>query len=261
MSTRMTMRQKAYRTSKTSRAVLAQRRALRLAARSMGPARSWTSRTAKQGELKGMDTIITNGNPVGWVNPIISTTNTNGCAAVLNLIQTGTGSWNRIGRKTSLKSVRIKGYARAIIWQNATNDFVGNTLRLIFVWDKQPSGGTIPVFDSIFADTNQSGAESTTVFSQTAYDSLDRFRVIKDMTMDFNQDCSPAATQNNSIFVNIDEYIRLPDLESNYSGQSVPMTIADINSGALYLYARSLANAVNDTTIELNAVCRVRYTD
>lgn len=261
MFPRKTMRQKAYRGGTASRAVLAQRRALRLAARSMVPAKRWSSRMAQKGELKGMDTTIDNTTPATWTNPVLSTTNTNGSCAVLNLIQTGTGSWNRIGRKVTLKSVRIKGFAEGFIFQTATNDFNGNMMRVVLVWDKQPSGAAIPAYDDIFSETNQSGVESTVVWSQTAYDTLDRFRVIKDMTIPFEMENTVSATNATRIVVPIDEYIKLPDLESNYSGQSTPMTIADINSGALYLYARSLFNVAADSTTALYVNCRVRYTD
>ena len=53
-------------------------------------------------EKKGMDTDVT-------LSPVITTTNTTGSAFVLNLIQQGAGSWNRVGRKSHLKSLRLKG--------------------------------------------------------------------------------------------------------------------------------------------------------
>ena len=56
------------------------------------------------GELKGLDTDVSI--PSG---SLLNTTNTNGNTFVANLIQAGTGSWNRVGRKTHLKSLRLKG--------------------------------------------------------------------------------------------------------------------------------------------------------
>jgi len=250
--------------SRASAAVAAQRRALRMAARDtrlLGLPRmsQGYGGIRSGGELKGMDTIINNAT-VGF-NPVLATTNTNGSSEVLNLIQTGTGSWNRIGRKTCLKSVRVKGYAECTVFQNATNDFTGNAMRVVLVWDRQPSGATVPAFDDIFSDTNQGGAETTVMWSQPAFDTLDRFRVVKDMTIQFLAENTPAATNFTRIFVPIDEYVRLPELESNYSGQSVPMTIADINNGALYLIARAQTQNAATTEFSLEAVCRLRYVD
>jgi len=260
MSTRMTMKQKAYRGSTASRAVLAQRRALRLAARSMVPAKRWSGRPGKQGELKGLDTAINSVTPPAF-NPVVDDPGLNTSAVVLNLIQTGTGSWNRIGRKTSLKSLRIRGYAECLIFNNATSDFFGNWLRISVVWDRQPSGGTIPIWQNIFSDTSQTGAETSVPWSQPAFDTMDRFRVIKEMTIQFIPQNTPPTGQFSRIVAPVDEYIRLPDLESNYSGQSSPMTISDINTGALYLYARCLTNSPGDTVCNFIAGCRVRYTD
>ena len=247
------------RTSNRSALVIAQRRALRQAARAVASRHYAPPGPYPKGELKGVDTIIDNSAPA--FGPVIDTTNTNGSAVVLNLIQTGTGSWNRIGRKTSLKSLRLKGYTECFIYQGPGNDFNGNMLRISVVWDKQPSGGTIPTFDDIYSETNQSGAETTTVWSQPAFDTLGRFRVIKDMTIPFEAENTPAVGQLTRVVVPIDEYIRLPDLESNYSGQSTPMTIADINSGALYLYGRALQNTTDVTQVNLFLRCRIRYTD
>ena len=65
---------------------------------------AFTNRIIKYipGEMKGMDTDVSQ-------NAIVGTTNSNANIMVLNLIQQGNGSWNRVGRKTHLSSVRIKG--------------------------------------------------------------------------------------------------------------------------------------------------------
>jgi len=56
----------------------------------------------RYGEVKGMDTDIS-------LNPMISTTNSNASSFVLNLVQSGAASWNRVGRKTHIKSLRLIG--------------------------------------------------------------------------------------------------------------------------------------------------------
>lgn len=239
-------------------AVQAQRRALKMAARSVASRHYAPPGPYPQGELKGMDTGVSSA-------AVINTTTTNGDIYVLNLIQTGTGSWNRIGRKTCIKSLRIQGRAEAIHAVGATNDLVGNQLRIIIVWDKQPSGAALPVFNTIFSVTDQSGAETSTFASPLAFDSMDRYRVIKDWTITSNPmaiaSTAVAGTDTVQNEFDIDEFVTLPNLESNYSGQSVPMTIADINTGALYVIVRSLLN--NAATSTFSYVCnhRIRYVD
>lgn len=207
------------------------------------------------GEKKGMDTDID--------MDVIATTTTNGSAFVLNLIQQGNGSWNRVGRKVCLKSVRIKANAKYLCTSGAGN-LVGSLLRIVVVWDKQPSGGTLPTFDTIFGRTDQTGAESTEFLDSVKYDNMSRFSVLRDITVDARgtPSFSEEALQQATLDVDIDEYIKLGNKETVYLGQSSPMTIADVSTGGLYLYARS-SNYV-DGSIEWSlssATSRLRYTD
>jgi len=211
-------------------------------------------------EKKGMDTDVslTAGN-------VLNTTNTNGGAFVLNLVQAGTGSWNRVGRKTHLKSVRVKGLVSHTATPNATTGaMVSNFVRMVLVWDKQPSGAAVPSFDSIFGITAQDGTESCPdVMCPPRYDNMDRFRIIRDKTVDLNIGVVDAlgTIRLTQYICNIDEYVKLADLECVYSGQSSPMTIADISTGALYLYFRAYNNASGASECTVDAVSRLRYTD
>jgi len=214
-----------------------------------------TPSAAKAGEVKGVDTDIS--------QQIIATLTTNGGIDVLNLIQPGSGSWNRIGRKTVLKSVRIKAQADWLVAPTvATGVYREASLRGVLVWDSGPTG-TIPTFDNIFGTTLQDGTEQTTSFlDPLKYDGMERYRVIKDMCWDAPPIpvSSTGTGPQNRVTCCIDEYIRLPNLQSNYSGQSTPQTIADIASGALYLIWRASADSGNITTT-LDGMVRLRYYD
>lgn len=235
-------------------AAIAQRRALRMAKRSVATKHYNPPTAYPMGELKGMDTLIA-------YSPVTANTSTNTQVTALNLIQTGTGSWNRIGRKTHLTSVRCLGYASAIMFRNTDGEFYGNSLRIILVWDKQPSGASEPAFDDIFKYTDQTGTEVSEWYSPPAYDTMDRFTVIKDWTVDALPGCSPAAGDAMRYNYKIECFVPLPNLESVYSGQSNPMTIADINTGALYLIARAEGDTAAQSLWDLNLICRLRYHD
>jgi len=207
------------------------------------------------GELKGMDTTI-------FYNPVVATTGTNGNTTTLNLVQTGTGSWNRVGRKIHIKSVRVKGEAIVEHVLSALGDFIANQLRMILVWDSQPAGGTEPLFSDIFGETSQAGVETSTWFSQPKYDTMSRFTILKDWTYESSPQAGVNA--NGDIIRNtfaVDCYIRLNNLESTYSGQSSPMTIADINNGALYLVARAAIDNATSSVASVSVRSRIRYTD
>jgi len=211
-------------------------------------------------EKKGMDTDVslTTGN-------VLATTNTNAGCFVLNLIPTGTGSWNRVGRKTIMKSVRVQGIILNQSTPAATTGTIRSQMvRMVLVWDKQPSGGTIPTFDTVFGITTQDGTESCpTIYCPPRYDNMDRFRVLRDVCVDLDTNATGLGGTTNAYIqqAHIDEYLKLPDLESVYLGQSATMTIADISTGALYLYFRAQVNGAADAQASVVASARVRYTD
>lgn len=224
------------------------------------PAGGMLAAVRRAAEKKGMDTSLSSAS-------VVATTNTNDNCIVLNLIQQGAGSWNRIGRKVTLNSVRLRGTARLLSAPTAvTGNLLDNTLRMVVVWDKQPSGAAIPTFDTVFGLTDQSGTESTTYLSPVKYDNMDRFSVLRDTIIDcgiklFN---GAGLTENTTRYDYLfDEYIPLNGKETTFLGQSVPMTIADISSGALYVYFRAEFNAAGTSAISIDgdAFARLRYTD
>lgn len=217
---------------------------------------AFTNRLVKQiqGELKGMDTPIA----IPVVDPV---TNTNASIVCLNLIQAGNGSWNRVGRKTHLKSVRLQGYLSSL-YTRTNGDWVGNSVRMALVWDQQPSSNAIPAFDQIFGVTSQTGVETSGIFDPPKYDNMDRFRVLKDWREDFIPRFSVTADGDTATeYRAVDCYLSLKDLESVYSGQSNPMTIADISTGALYFIARAQTNSASSSQITVALNSRVRYAD
>jgi len=214
------------------------------------------------GELKGVDTEI--GSVIGSV---INTTNTNGDAVVLNLIQTGNGSWNRVGKKAILQSLRLFGTLNWKYYPTApTNGVLANAARMVVVWDKQPSSGAIPTYDTIFGTTDQAGTESTDYLDPVRYDNTGRFSVLKDCKLAFTPQALGATGSASvlTVSVMIDEFVKLKGRETIFSGQSTPMTIADISTGALYVFFRSkyLANdGENQVEIGNDFKARLRYTD
>jgi len=206
---------------------------------------------------KGMDTTLT-------LTPIISTTSDNGSSFVLNLVRAGNGSWERTGRKIIAKTLRIKG--RFIFTRTptfATGAQVSNHVRMVVVWDKSPNGAAVPAYDAIFGTTDQAGTEACLdALAPPKYDNFDRYRVVMDRVFaegdkDFDVVSFGTAPSNVGTYP-IDEYIKLKVGETVFSGQSTPMTIADISTGALYVYFRTNSN-VGGSTVGFNGIARLRY--
>lgn len=210
------------------------------------------------GEKKGVDTILT-------LSPVIATTNTNGSMFVVNTVRPGNGSYNRVGRRIFNKSLRIKIRGNMnIVSQTTTYDIEGNSLRMVVVWDTQPSG-VLPTFDTIFGSTTQAGTEATSIVDPIKYDNLQRFKILKDCWLPLNIEAisSGAANADNDYAFFIDEYINLKNRVTTFSGDSSPSTIADISTGGLYIVFRAAVNSagVNTVAITADSIARLRYSD
>lgn len=210
-------------------------------------------------ELKGMDTVLT-------LNPVIATTSTNASSFMLNLIRAGVNSQNRVGRKIRLVSIRMRGIAFHNVGNAVTSgDLQSNVLRMVLVWDKQPSGAT-PTYESIFGLTSQDGTEATTFLDPLRYDNTGRFSVIKDQVISMpirSQNTEGGTTDLIGQRYPFDVFCKLSGRETVFSGQSEPMTIADISSGALYVFFRTVLNTSGSNTVGItsDSFARLRYID
>lgn len=206
--------------------------------------------TLRPRELKGLDTDLS---AIGTVQ---SSTTGNDDIVVVNLIQQGTGSFNRVGRKVFPQSIRLTAFFRLI---QATNTNTSTYLKWALVLDRQSSGAALPNYDAIFAGTAQDGTETSTLFVPIRFDNTDRFRVIKEGKYGLGQGAA-FTTGLGGDQVAIDEYINLKGIETVYNATASPMTIAEISSGALYFVARC-TDTTNTTVVLVGGNARLRYYD
>jgi len=229
------------------------------AARGKSLNRAVAAAVRKTVEKKGVDF------PLTIAGTVVTTTNTNADCFVVDLVQQGAGSWNRVGRKIELQSLRIRGVAIWTYDPAASTHLLGNVLRMVVVWDKQPSGNAIPTFDTVFGVTGQDGSETSTFLNPVKYDNMDRFSVLRDCVTEFkpkvlNTTAGGAVTFENYPF---DEFIPLKGREVVFLGQSNPMTIADISTGAVYVYFRALTADASGSGLSISntSFARLRYID
>ena len=223
--------------------------------------------TQKRGELKGVDTDIS-------ATSIVSTTATNTNIIPLNLINQGSGSFNRIGRKTYPKSVRLTGVCEAVIkLEGTTFNYYGATLRCVLVWDNQPNSSAVPNYNDIFGNTNAIGTEASNVNDALRYDNMQRFSVLKDWRITLNPSSNPftGGTVNALCLTrSFDKYYEFKPIskkETTYSSTQVAPTLplySDIATGGLLLVYRVDVNASATTAIAVSvsrATARYRFTD
>jgi len=208
----------------------------------------------KVGEKKFVDTSIS------FVVP--SAYSGNNGAVVLNLIQEGSSSFERTGRTVKLEAVRIRGYIRTLQRQEPTvGNMYANLVRIVVVWDREPTG-TIPDWNAIFLNVDQTGGTANLLFSSVKPEEIPRFSVLRDVTTQIIPQVFPTGGSENFCESkhHIDEYIKLNMRETHYtSANSDPCTIANIKTGALYLYARASEQNTDDESSLTGMFGRLAY--
>lgn len=208
-------------------------------------------------EVKGLDTSLN-------LAPIIDTTNTNAGIFVVNLARAGTGFYSRIGNKIRMKSLRVRGIMQFITTPAATTaDIKGNWVRMAVVYDSSPNSGSIPTYDTIFGNTDQAGTTTTNQLDALKFANTQRFSVLRDRIVPYNPPAITTAGTTNvfSQLVAFDEFIPLKGAMTQYSTDSSPMTIADIEHGALYVIFRANTNDVVSYCQITDSQARLRYYD
>lgn len=153
--------------------------------------------------------------------------------ALLNGCAQGTNNSERVGRKSTIKSVSLK-YTHV---PNAP----ASQCRILIVYDKQPNGSLPTTTDVI---------PNNSFTSHTNLGYSDRFVVIMDEVSD--------SSQSSAINISGSRYVKC-NLETLYGGST--NGIASINSGALFLMAANNADPTIGVVSTLYYSVRVRYTD
>jgi len=187
-------------------------------------------------ELKFVDTTAT--------NVAVTTTWT---LTLVNGIAQGTDFNQRVGRKSTIKSVLFNGNAFPPTVMNA-NSAAGTYMRYVIIFDTQPNSGTLPVGTDIFV-TN----DPNTVMN---LNNRDRFRVLMDIRKQLGSylfNAAPglvAGSPSNAFWT---KYKKC-NLETIFSGTAA--TLGSISTGAIYLCVIG-----DNPTSALDYYIRVRYID
>jgi len=186
--------------------------------------------------------------------------NSTGAIAVLNTIRAGSSFFNRIGRKINLKSLRCNFYVAPIRAQNAI-DYV----RIMLIYDKQ-ANGAFPTIADIIQSTDQAGTNSTTNMSNANLNNRDRFKILRDQRITLAAVAAGPPLQPTNMFdqvspnTNIEWFVKLGGMETQFRADSAPAVIGDIATGALLLV--TLGDfALGVEGYEMRVESRLRYWD
>lgn len=183
--------------------------------------------------------------------------NTTGVIQLMFNPALGSDYTQRIGRKTHIKSIFIRGSmsisAATVLTTQSTPAQVG---RMILFIDYQPNGATPAV-----ADVLVPGAPNA--YDMLNLDNRDRFKILKDKVFSFdpfryNIVATTAVAGFNRTIHNFKIYKKC-NIETIFNGTNAG-TIADINSGALYLLFMG-TEAAGATAAVATVSTRCRFLD
>lgn len=181
--------------------------------------------------------------------------NTTGSFTLLHAPIPGSDYTNRIGRKTLAKNVYIRGRVQlenaALTTQPASSP--AQQARMIVFIDAQPNGAAPAVTDLL---------NTASPASQLNLNNRDRFKIVSDDTFVFDPllaATSFAVVEWSRTVSDVKCYNKL-NVETVFNAGTAG-TIADINSGALYMFwiGSEAAGAGTDTNAIVST--RVRYSD
>lgn len=164
----------------------------------------------------------------------------------LNLAQQGTGISQRLNNKIAMKSLRL----RLSLKTSGNNQPAKAVGRLMVLYDRNVNG-TYPAVNNILSESLQNNTIAAGIYSSNLNPNFfDRFAVLMDKFITIPpQEGVIANTQDTGPTVmeafQVDEFIKLKNLESQFSATSSPMTIANIQTGALYILSYGDTAAAN----------------
>lgn len=199
----------------------------------------------KGAEIKALDNSITD---------IIAGTGSAPTFNLLNCPVLGSDFINRVGRKITMKSIRVRGFLVPPAVSTAQA-----FLRGVLVYDAQPNAA-VPLLSDLMQDAR--AGFPTDVYSFTNLNNRERFTILRDQM--WITTLSTGASQYGTGIVEenkyaIDWYVKLKGLTTMFNGTNGG-TIADVTSGALFLLFYQ-SNIVANVAVDFVGSTRLRFLD
>lgn len=181
----------------------------------------------------------------------ITDVNTTGHFRLLHVPTQGTDYTNRIGRKTCIKSLYIRGYLTGRVMDMQNNECPPQLCRMIILIDLQPNGAVPTVADLL---------NEALPTAQLNLNNRDRFKIItdKEYVLDgYKKNADEGTMGWNRTIVAVKKYKKL---NQEVIFQTNGGSIADITTGALYMFWIGSSVAGSEDAL-FHGSKRVRFMD
>lgn len=182
----------------------------------------------------------------------------------INAVSTGSGAWNRIGRRITLKSLYLQGFFTSNL-ASITTASIAQNVRIMIIYDKQTNGANPAIGDVLRDQINNTGLDSSLVLQTSGMNmnNRDRFEIILDkrvMLPGCTAAGGPSLYNGNNQTETIQEFRSLKGREVQFRSDSVPSTVADIAAGSLIMI--TFGDRPNTASPFLFTFsCRLKYVD
>jgi len=173
---------------------------------------------------------------------------------LLNATRQGTGTFERIGTKATMKSIQFRFNCEPI---GATTQHFASVVRILLVYDKSPNK-VILTFADLIRNQFGDGTTSSPWDGMKNIDNSDRFKILVDTEMylpPFTSNLINSGPGDTNLLWTHYQKLNLP---VQYTGSSSPPTISEITTGALYLIFVGQDGTCNYT---MNGPARLRFYD
>jgi len=204
----------------------------------------------------------------GAVSEVETTLSSNGSTWLLNPITVGNAFYQRIGKKFTAKNLRVRGeiifYSDMVMIPTSIHN---NAVRLVVVYIKEHTA-SLPDFNEIFQGISSTGSTVATMYSGLNPSRYPNVFVLRDWIVEqppmtpFVPPTSPPGDPLASAInrVRFDEFIDCGPLSTFVRSNASPMTVDNIENGAILLFARA-SEASTVAWAGMNFIARYRYTD
>lgn len=209
------------------------------------------STARNRGEVKTVDNVV------GAAAGMTMNLDTTGSVNCVNLIAPGTTFYQRIGRRVELKSLHLYGY----IQDTAVVATAADYGRILVIYDRQ-TNGVLPTMSTMLLNYDQLGATSTNYLSGLNPDQRERFLILADIRLHLPASSATGmsgASDGATTSFNINRFINLKGLSTQFKSDSATAVIGDIATGGLYIVTIGAYGAPDRYVANLNA--RLRYQD
>nr|WAE43087.1 MAG: capsid protein [Cressdnaviricota sp.] len=185
---------------------------------------------------------------------------TNANVYLLNAVQEGVSEQNRVGKRIHMKSLYFNGFFQSL----QTIDNQPSYCRVMIIYDRQPNAAAaLPLYSDFIRQTDQSGVVTSSYLANANIDNRDRFVILRDIRKVLPPCIGATAvstiTTASTCDLLINDFIKL-ELDTQYNINAVPITVSNINTGALYMVLTG-DTAPGANNWALDATFRLRYTD